>query len=1076
MWRIGVLILVFIGIEQMVRGQDCGAPGAYCMANSTINICGGTIVDDAAGGSYSDTPYTMVICPDNPGDVIQLDFTAFALQTSPNGNNSDYLSIYDGDTSGAAPLGDYTGTSLQGVAVTGTINNVTGCLTLVFDPNGNANSGFPGFNAAVSCTTPCAPPTSSSIISNPSPLGIEQSVSVCLNSPVTFSDNGSFAQPGFTLEQYIWNFDDGSVDTLSGAIAEHVFTEPGEYIVTLTVADNNGCTSSNIQPLQVLVSTIPQFPGIASNPTNYCFGESINLTAGEVINTTWTALPPQVSSGTTLLNDGAGFSFSNPLVFDFFEPGAVLENCADFLSVMVNMEHSYMGDLNISLTCPDGTTVTLVEWGVNGGGGTYLGIPCDDPCNEIGTGFTYLWDPLATNGTWGQNTAGFGGTLAAGAYESQSNLCALVGCPLNGEWLFTVTDNLGADDGYIFEWGLNFATSLYPNVTSFTPVIGAGADSSYWSGPQIEWMSTDADDVIIELTEPGSYDYIYTAINNFGCTFDTTITIVVEQSPLVTAGPDIDFNCQPVDLVGGYADLPTPICTVAEGSYSYCYADNANYSVTYCPDNPGDGISFVEIDIIAGEIETFFDNFTVYNGNSTSAPILAGPINGDLSGQTYVATNASGCLTFSIVADFTSSCASGAQNELQYNVLCASPFQYEWAWTPSTNLSNPQSPLTTLNSLSSTTTYTLTGYPVGHPDCGSSDDVVVSVPTNLVVDIEGLYEVCTGEGVHVNAPVISGGTAPYDFHWETQYGETFNNLEFDYIPYNGETGFCGISIDQCGVVDTTCGVIYQMPVIPATFTMQNYLGCEPQEVLMVSDYMEYQNIARMVWHFADGDSASTIASSNHDYHTAGTYYPWLEIVDLNGCTFADTTETPVLIWPTPFANFEAAPSVNLLPNTTFAFSDLSIDASQYQWTFDAYGQGTAADTSFSFPTEIAASYLVGLKVSNQYGCSDSTYRQVIVEDEIDVYIPNSFTPDGDGINDFWFIDGKGFQELGYHMQVFNRWGDLVFESIDTTQPWTGSSQNGNHYVPDGVYTYLAKFRDNQNDVNYTYKGYVVVLR
>jgi hypothetical protein len=149
--------------------SQCGAPNNYCFDNVTITACTGVIYDDQGPtGAYSDNGYTMTICPDNPGDVIQLDFSAFSLQTSPNGNNSDYLSIFDGNSTAAATLGDYTGNSLQGLQVTGTINNVTGCLTLVFDPNGQANATSPGLEAVISCTTPCANPTSGFELSSPS--------------------------------------------------------------------------------------------------------------------------------------------------------------------------------------------------------------------------------------------------------------------------------------------------------------------------------------------------------------------------------------------------------------------------------------------------------------------------------------------------------------------------------------------------------------------------------------------------------------------------------------------------------------------------------------------------------------------------------------------------------------------------------------------------------------------------------------------------------------------------------------------------------------------------------------------
>jgi gliding motility-associated-like protein len=963
MWRIGVLILVILVGSIVTSAQvGCDFPGSYCMQNGIFTTCEGTVSDDGGGNPYSDTPYTMTICPDTPGDVIKLSFNSFLLQTSPNPNNSDYLIIFDGNSTAANSLGSYTGTDLFSINVVGTVNNTTGCITLVFDPNGPANAGSSGFSATISCTTPCANPTAASEILDPMPVGSEQTVNVCLNSSVTFSDNGSFAEPGFGLTQFLWNFDDGTVDSTSGPSASHSFTEPGEYLVTLAVEDNNGCNSLNIIPLQIIVSTVPLFTGISQiNPTQFCLGDELSMDAGQVENVTWTSLPPVVYSGQTFLDDAPGQDFSSTIIFDFFDTDAVLEDCAFLLDIFVNMEHSYMGDLSVYITCPDGTSVDLVTY-PSGGSSTELGVPIDiDGNNNPGVGWLYWWTPTSNNGTWGDN-ADPGNSLPSDDYEAVGNLCDLVGCPLNGAWTLHVVDNIAIDNGYIFEWGVNFDASIYPGVTTFTPTIGTSTDSSYWSGPGILDISGDGDVISIQPPSDGVYEYTYTVVNSFGCIIDTTFTLVVEPLAEITAGEDFDFLCVPTPLHGEFLNGFVP------------------------------------------------------------------------------------------------------------------QYPYEWHWLPALGLSNANIASPTLNSLTQTNTYTLNAYPIGHPNCLSTDEITISFSSNLAISVQNEYNICAGDSLHVNAPDISGGTEPYQFHWETEFGEVFNTLEFDYTPFTGSTQICGILEDQCGIVDSACGVILHYPVIPANFTMQDYLGCEPSNVLMTLDYTEYQNIKQMSWHFDDGDQGTTEASINHDYLNDGTYFPWLVITDYHDCIYIDTTETPVLIWPTPFANFEAAPSVNLLPNTTFAFSDLSIDASQYQWTFDAYGQGTAADTSFAFPAEMAASYLVGLKVSNQYGCSDSTYRQVIVEDEIDVYIPNSFTPDGDGINDFWFIDGKGFQELGYHMQVFNRWGDLVFESTDTTQPWTGSSQNGNHYVPDGVYTYLAKFRDNQNDVNYTYKGYVVVLR
>jgi len=123
------------------------------------------------------------------------------------------------------------------------------------------------------------------------------------------------------------------------------------------------------------------------------------------------------------------------------------------------------------------------------------------------------------------------------------NLCDLVGCPLNGSWTFSVYDNLGADNGYIFEWGINLNPALYPDVTTFTPIYGADADSSWWEGPNIGAVSGNGDVITLNITQPGSYNYTYYATNNFGCTFDTTITVNVEIAPSISAGPDLVYAC-----------------------------------------------------------------------------------------------------------------------------------------------------------------------------------------------------------------------------------------------------------------------------------------------------------------------------------------------------------------------------------------------------------------------------------------------------------------------------------------------------------------------------------------------------
>ena len=782
-----VLLALLIGLSFSSQAQF------FIMGNETEETCVGTFVDagnqeDGTGNPYPDENFTYTLCPDNPGDAVSVSFAAFGLETNPNGNNSDYLYIYDGPDAGSPGMGNYTGNTLQGLPVTATINNPTGCLTFVFQDNGPANTTAPGWEANISCTTPCATPTSVSSILNPVlPNPDSLSIGVCLNEPITFGDAGSFAEPGFNLEDWVWNFDDGSIDTLpAGSNVVHSFDEPGEYIVNLTVVDNNGCVSLNLQPLQILVSTIPLFNSVQSTPV--CAGSPAFVDGNPVQSVTWTALPPQVVAGETYLADGAGFSYTSELNFDFFEDGATVENCDDLLSITVNMEHSYMGDLDLSMACPDGTTVSLMSF-PNGGGGCFLGEAVDDGSNLPGVGYDYGWSPnpdIATNindnANWTQtayiDNAGNNennNIANPGIYASEGNLCDLVGCPLNGTWTFSVLDNLAIDNGYIFEWGLNLNPALIPGVTTFTPTIGLEADSSFWAGPGIIDQDFDANYCDIILDDPGFYDYVFTVTNNFNCTFDTTLTIEVVEGPenSITAGPDQVFCGDPVQLQGAFVGGGPSPCGASQGTTTYCYGNNENTTWTYCPDVPGDG-TMMNILFYDGAIEGFFDHIQVFDGADAGAPQLA-DLTGDYPETSVTATNADGCLTVLFTSDGSVSCdASAFYEEVSWCIGCGlDACGFVWNWEPADNLTNPNSSQPTVNDFDGTPTeYVAFVEPIGLDNCATTDTVLVVPGFTYTTDFSDPSCLITDGSIQIN---ISEPAA--DGPWEVVLSDVTGILE-----------------------------------------------------------------------------------------------------------------------------------------------------------------------------------------------------------------------------------------------------------------------------------------------------------
>ena len=128
---------------------------------------------------------------------------------------------------------------------------------------------------------------------------------------------------------------------------------------------------------------------------------------------------------------------------------AILSDASE-ISLFVEMEHSYMGDLTITYTCPNGQALQVFQ---QGGGNTNLGVPDQGDGTGPGIGWQYYWSSLDTNGTWADNA---GGTLPAGSYESAQPFSLLEGCPVDGLWQIEICDAWGADDGYLFAWGIDF--------------------------------------------------------------------------------------------------------------------------------------------------------------------------------------------------------------------------------------------------------------------------------------------------------------------------------------------------------------------------------------------------------------------------------------------------------------------------------------------------------------------------------------------------------------------------------------------------------------------------------------------
>jgi gliding motility-associated-like protein len=181
------------------------------------------------------------------------------------------------------------------------------------------------------------------------------------------------------------------------------------------------------------------------------------------------------------------------------------------------------------------------------------------------------------------------------------------------------------------------------------------------------------------------------------------------------------------------------------------------------------------------------------------------------------------------------------------------------------------------------------------------------------------------------------------------------------------------------------------------------------------------------------------------------------------------------ILPNPVADFTPQYSVLPLYMPSTILDNNSSNAYTYFWNF---GDGTSNDSIFSpehtFPEE-AGSYLVSLQVSNQIGCLDTTSQIIVIEHDPVVFIPNAFTPDGDGLNnEFTAVFPVNMKLASFEMYIYDRWGELVFYSQDPKQGWDASLAGFD--APDGVYSYLVKYKELGYVNKFQVTGSVVVIR
>lgn len=271
-----------------------------------------------------------------------------------------------------------------------------------------------------------------------------------------------------------------------------------------------------------------------------------------------------------------------------------------------------------------------------------------------------------------------------------------------------------------------------------------------------------------------------------------------------------------------------------------------------------------------------------------------------------------------------------------------------------------------------------------------------------------------------------------------------------------------------------------MRVLPAPtnlFTSNITESCNPTCI----DFFDYSrsnsptsNVLIWEWNFSDGTTLYEQNPSKCFYNTSNdsdSSYS-IELITLNelGCYDSLYVEDYIWVWHNPIADFRAAPEEVNMYESEIYFQNNSIGADFYSWNFGNSFFNNDFNPTHTF--QDTGTFIIQLAVETGHACYDTIHKNIKVNPVVSIYLPNSFTPNGDGINDEFFFKNFGMVEEGLLFRIFDRWGTLIYQT-NKFQPWDGTYKG--QVVEEDTYVYKLTCFDFFGK-EHEHKGHVNVLK
>jgi gliding motility-associated-like protein len=688
-------------------------------------------------------------------------------------------------------------------------------------------------------------------------------------------------------------------------------------------------------------------------------------------------------------------------------------------------------------------------------------------------------------------------------------------------------DNAEPGDNIVLSYSTNgggiwtpiqtFYESAYPDFLSVSAEIPAGAQTS---NTMFRWEQVGAyavgqdnwviDNIYIGVNDPSGFDFEWSPSNGLSAddignpvasptqsgwyyveTTDPLNSCVYTDSLFIDVGQSFELEMTP----------DTALCDIQGISIYANPSVNGNYDFTWSPNTNIVGLNSQNPNVTPQETTTYSVVVTSDQGCSET-------------GEVEIAVSNLLDL-FASVSD--SSICSGEIVQLEAEVS-GNANDIEFSWSPGNWISNPNAAITEAEPLENVT-YTVTATHV-ESGCQLTEDVNITVLEffSVMLDTQDT-SLCITDGLELTASASTN--APLTWSWQPTNILTVNNLPVTQVNENtsAEIIVTATNASGCQASDTANVVL----IVETTDLGPDTGFCEDEFINLSAGWPDNYSF---LW--SNGQLSPSIS-----VNTPGTY--WVQVTSPGGCTSEDEIDLTMFTYPIvdlgidqSFCEGEVVlldagnSGLNFLWNTEETTQEVSVTSSNiYTVTVDNGYCFTTDDISIIFTPlpqneipedivfcfgippyfvsldagnagstflwddgstnpllDISSPGLHSVEVTTPFGCVDVFYTNISESCDGSIYIPNSFTPNGDGINDVFFVYGENIER--FNIAIYNRWGELIFTSIDPSVPWLGERRDGDQYVQNDVYSYRVTYQlkdvDNKLSEEFIAKGHITVHR